>query len=311
LLTFARKLDLETVSIDVNEIVNMSLSLTKPQLQDHAIEVITNLDPNLPQTMGDPHQLEQVFVNLIINAIQTLDSIEGPRQLTIKSRQLDSAIHLSFADNGPGIPDEIISRIFDPFFTTKEVGQGTGLGLSICFGIISEHKGQIRAENPPHGGAVFHIELPITEPVAQAESLPQASPPPVTRTPNDNLRILVVDDETTILNLLYRVLDQSGHIVETAPDGIFALQMLEKQTYDLIICDILMPDIAGPELYEKVLEKYPHLTDNFIFITGNVVDMDTRIFLKKSGLPWLSKPFLPSDIEEAVNQTAAKVKMPV
>jgi two-component system NtrC family sensor kinase len=309
LLTFARKIELEAVSIDVNEIVKVSLSLMRSQLQEYAIEVSTALDASLPQTMGDPHQLEQVFVNLIINAIQTLDTIEEPRRLTIESYQKDNTIHLSFADNGPGIPDEIISRIFDPFFTTKEVGQGTGLGLSICFGIISEHKGQIRVENAPEGGAVFHIELPIIEAVTLPESLPQA-PPPVAIAP-DELHILIVDDEVPILNLLQRVLDQAGYNVDTALDGKIALQKLDTQTFDLIICDILMPDIAGPELYETILDKHPHLAHNFIFITGNVVDMDTRLFLEKTGLPWQSKPFLPSDIEKVVSQAAARIKMPV
>ncbi|MBN1993666.1 MAG: GAF domain-containing protein [Anaerolineae bacterium] len=305
LLTFARKIDLEAVAIAVNEIIKVSLSLMKPQLENHSVEVITHLDANLPLTMGDPHQLEQVFVNLIINAIQTLDTVAGPRQLIIKSKERAGMLHLSFADNGPGIPDEIIGRIFDPFFTTKEVGQGTGLGLSICFGIISEHKGRIHAENAPAGGAVFHIELPVIEPAAQPAG-PVPAPALAGTTP-DKLRILVVDDEVPILNLLQRVLDQAGHTAETAPNGNIALQKLNGQTYNLIICDILMPDIPGPELYQKVSAQYPHLAHNFIFITGNVVDIDTRVFLDKSGLPWLSKPFLPSDIAEMVNKIAAKI----
>jgi two-component system NtrC family sensor kinase len=309
LLTFARKIELEAASVDLNEIIKASLSLMKSQLQEHAIEVITALDHDLPLTRGDPHQLEQVFVNLIINAIQTLDTIEEPRQLTIKSSQKNNSLHLSFADNGPGIPEEIISRIFDPFFTTKEVGQGTGLGLSICFGIISEHEGQIRADNAPRGGAIFHIELPITETATLPESLPQ--PPRPAAIAPDKLRILIVDDEAPILNLLQRVLDQAGYKVDTALDGKIALQKLDSQTFDLIICDILMPDIAGPELYEQTLAKHPHLSNNFIFITGNVVDMDTRLFLEKTGLPWQSKPFLPSDIEKVVSQTAARIKTPV
>jgi two-component system NtrC family sensor kinase len=306
LLTFARKFDLESVAIDVNEIIKFSVSLLKSQLQSHSVEVTTHLDSTIKKTMGDPHQLEQVFVNLIINAVQTLQSEPEPRQLTIESKQRNGVIQLRFADNGPGIPERIINRIFDPFFTTKDVGQGTGLGLSICFGIISEHKGAIRAENSPRGGAVFHIELPISEPPAQLEeALPAAS---VEAPAADNLQILVVDDEPPIVGLLQRVLKQIGHTADTASDGRVALQKLNTATYDLVICDILMPDLSGPELYEQSLEQFPHLDNRFIFITGNVVDMDTRIFLEKSKLPWLSKPFLPADIEAIVNQTMAQAE---
>ena len=298
LLTFARKFDLEIVAIDVNEIIQASLTLTKAELQAHAVEVTTTLDANLPHTLGDPHQLEQVFVNLIINAVQVLNDHEGARRLTIVSERRDGLIHLSFSDNGPGIPAEIVHRIFDPFFTTKKVGQGTGLGLSICFGIIGQHKGTIRAENSPQGGAVFHIELPITAPTVQADGSGQPSMPlvPVSR----QLNILVVDDETPILFLLRRVLEKLGHTVDTAADGQIAWQKLSERSFDLIICDVLMPDLPGPELYQRALEQYPHLADHFVFITGNVVDLDTRLFLEKSGLPWLSKPFLPSDIEKIV-----------
>ena len=235
--------------------------------------------------------------------------VDKPRRLTIESKQVENFIHLSFTDNGPGIPPPIINRIFDPFFSTKQVGEGTGLGLSICFGIISEHKGWIQAENIPDGGVVFHIELPIKEP-DRPQPVIEVAPPILTTSPLD-LKILAVDDELPLLNLLCRVLNQLGHTVETAPDGKTALEKLKIESYDLIICDVLMPDILGPELYQETLQKFPHLADHFIFITGNIVDIDTRVFLEKSGLPWLAKPFLPADIQRVIEQTAAKIKTPV
>jgi two-component system NtrC family sensor kinase len=307
LLTFARRFDLETKEVEINSVINGSLSLMKSQLQVNAIKVKTAFDPDLPPTLADAHQLEQVFVNLSTNAIQALSTIPQPRWLTIESRQVDGHLLLSFTDNGPGIPNNALSRIFGPFFSTKQVGQGTGLGLSICFGIISQHKGRIWAENAPEGGAVFHIELPIEKLVAQpAPALPG---PTLTDIPM-TLRILVVDDEPALLNLLYRVLNSKGHKVETAPDGQTALHKLEEQTYDVIICDMLMPDILGPQLYQQAVKKFSYMADHFIFITGNVVDPDTRLFLEQSGLPWLSKPFLPTDVEKAVAQLGAKIKNP-
>lgn len=307
LLTFARRFELETKEVDINEVITGSITLMKPQLQTNAVQVKTKLDSGLPPTMADPHQLEQVFINLITNAIHALATTPDPRQLTIESWHDEHHILVSFADNGSGIPPHIVNRIFDPFFSTKQVGEGTGLGLSICFGIISEHKGRIWVENAPTGGAVFHIELPIEKPFTVVSSNPVSVA--LTSTPlSDPLRILAVDDEPPLLNLLRLIFTRHGHKIETAPDGKTALQKLESQTYDLIICDVLMPDILGPELYQQAIEKFPQLSDRFLFITGNVVDMDTRIFLEKSGLPWLSKPFLPTDIEQLVVQTAAKIK---
>jgi two-component system NtrC family sensor kinase len=292
---------------DINEVINSSLMLTKANLREHNIQVITALDFGLPQTMADSRQVEQVFVNLISNAIQALATRDGPRQLTIESRQSGDQIQLAFTDNGPGIPPNNINRIFDPFFSTKQVGEGTGLGLSICFGIISEHKGWIKAEHAPGGGAIFRIGLPIKE-LERVE--PRQIMPPVLTTSPIRLNILAIDDELPLLNLLSRVLRQLGHTVDTAQDGKTALAKLEAYTYDIIICDVLMPDILGPELYERVLEKHPHLAGRFIFITGNVVDMDTRVFLEKSGTPWLAKPFLPVDIQHVIEETAAETKTP-
>jgi two-component system NtrC family sensor kinase len=305
LLTFARRFELETQEVDVNAVITGSLSLMTPHLRASAVQVKTNLDLDLPPTIADPHQLEQVFINLITNAMQALCTVSEPRHLTIESRQAGEYILLSFADNGPGIPGDALSRVFDPFFSTKQVGQGTGLGLSICFGIISQHKGHIWAENAPEGGAIFRLELPIEKPVAPPE------PAPPEPTPTDlpiALRILAIDDEPELLNLLYRILTSKGHTTEIVLDGKTALQRLEEQTYDLIICDMLMPDILGAQLYQKIVEKFPHLADHFIFITGNIVDLDTRLFLEQSGLPWLSKPFLPIDMEKVVAQMGAKIQ---
>ena len=301
LLTFARRFDLETGPVEINDVITNSLLTLKPELQMHGVKVTTALDFSLPKTMADEHQLEQVFINLIGNAIHALAEIEGQRCLTVDSKQLDGQIYLSFSDNGPGIPKSIINRIFDPFFSTKDVGQGTGLGLSICFGIITEHKGRIHAENNATGGATFIIKLPMqTTPAIPPLSIIPELPEPIVL---GELTILAVDDEVPLLKLLHRILSQQGHRVDMVSDGQSALQKLAQTSYDLVICDMIMPDLLGAELYSRASELYPLLADRFIFVTGNVVDKDTRIFLEESGLPWLSKPFLPTDIETVVRQT--------
>jgi PAS domain S-box-containing protein len=300
LLTFARKIELETRPVDLNEIINSSLRLAKSDLQSHQVQVTTSLDFGLPLTMADPHQLELVFVNLITNAVQSLVTVEGARCLSIESRHRDETIFLTFADNGPGISPKIAGHIFDPFFSTKPVGQGTGLGLSICFGIISEHKGRIKTDDHRAAGAAFCIELPVVpvenatlirRPVLLEESsLIQPS----------QLHVLVIDDEPSLRGLLERVLARLGHQTQTAGNGKSALLQLHQSHCDLVMCDIVMPDVLGPELYKLVIETHPHLADRFIFMTGNMVDPDTRVFLERSGLPWLAKPFLPADIEQAI-----------
>lgn len=152
-------------------------------------------------------------------------------------------------------------------------------------------------------------ELPLSEPDSQSPDPHLTSYP--TATAAAQLRILAVDDEPPLLNLLYRVLSKAGHSVDTAANGMIALQTLDSQTYDLIICDVLLPDILGPNLYQKAVGQFPHLRNNFIFVTGNAFDAEVRDFLEKSGLPWLSKPFLPAEIKEIVDQTAARIKTAV
>jgi signal transduction histidine kinase len=125
------------------------------------IEVSVELAPDLPMSMADPHQMHQVFVNIITNAEQAMTEAHGKGKLRIRTQKVGTTIRISFADDGPGIPEENLRRIFDPFFTTKEVGQGTGLGLSICYGIVQGHNGQIYAKSKPGRGTTFVVEIPI------------------------------------------------------------------------------------------------------------------------------------------------------
>lgn len=310
LLTFARRIDLEPKPVDINSVLQTCLNLTGSLLKEYHVQIMTRLDFGLPQTLADPHQLELVFVNLISNAVHALGRIDEPRRLSIESKQVEEYLLITFADNGPGIPPGIVHRIFDPFFSTKKVGEGTGLGLSICFGIISEHKGHIWIDETITSGATFHIRLPIV-PVKEMVPLPAD---PTRATPASSLphrlRILAVDDEPPLLELLRRVLSRLGHTIDTAPNGQTGLEKLMVNNYDLIICDVLMPDILGTDLYHQAVEQFPHLSQCFIFVTGNVVDPDTRIFLETSGSPWLAKPFLPEDIKRTIAEALTRKTLP-
>ena len=162
LLSFARSHTMSAEPIEINAIINQVLSLRAYEHRVNNIVANTHLAPNLPVIVADRFQMQQVFLNIVLNAEQAMTEFKGGGNLTITTEQLGGIIKISFADDGPGILPEIMNRIFDPFFTTKEVGKGTGLGLSICYGIVTSRGGRIYAESQPGKGATFIIELPVS-----------------------------------------------------------------------------------------------------------------------------------------------------
>jgi PAS domain S-box-containing protein len=162
LLTFVGEHEPRRVSTDINDVLRTALEMRQYEFQAGNIAVSMELADDVPATLADYHQLQQVFFNLLLNAEQAMLEANNGGQMVIRSRLLDGkTIHVEVQDDGPGIPSESLSRIFDPFFTTKTVGKGTGLGLSICYGIIEEHGGTIRAESEPGHGATFIVEIPV------------------------------------------------------------------------------------------------------------------------------------------------------
>jgi len=163
LLVFARQTRPEQRYVNINELIRNTLDLQAYALAATNIKVSLQLARDLPMTIADPGQLQQVFLNLIMNAETEMKLAHDKGKLVIKTEHVDNIIRISFKDNGPGIAKENLESIFDPFFTTREVGEGTGLGLSICYGIMKEHGGRIRAESEPGKGATLIIELPVTD----------------------------------------------------------------------------------------------------------------------------------------------------
>ena len=161
LLSFARSHTMSAEPIEINMIISQVLNLRAYEHRVNNIMVTTHLASNLPKIIADRFQMQQVFLNIVLNAEQAMIESKGRGNLTVTTEPLDSIIRISFADDGPGISPDIMNRIFDPFFTTKDVGKGTGLGLSICYGIITSQGGRIYAESRPGNGATFIIELPI------------------------------------------------------------------------------------------------------------------------------------------------------
>jgi CheY-like chemotaxis protein len=288
LLAFARQTKPEQRYVNINELIRNTLDLQAYALAANNIKVSLQLARDLPTTIADPGQLQQVFLNLIMNAETEMKLIHNSGKLLIKTEKIDNTIRISFKDNGPGISEEHLESIFDPFFTTREVGQGTGLGLSVCHGIMTEHKGRIWAESQLGKGATFILELPIITEDKQLEL-----PEPVEEEPKKaaKAKILVVDDEPVILQLVSQVLTDEGHTVETADNAAAALKLVKNKRYRLILLDIKMPGMSGVELYKQFQKIAPSLTKRVVFITGDIMGKRTLVFLDKTKVPYLMKPF--------------------
>jgi PAS domain S-box-containing protein len=297
LLTFVRKGSPERKMIDVNALVEATLELRAYQLKVDNIEVVTDLAEDLPKTMGDFHKLQQVLVNIINNAHHAIMLSSGPGRIAVRTKLLDGMVQVSIADNGPGIMEEHLSKIFDPFFTTKEIGKGTGLGLSLSYEILKEHDGRIAVQSRPGAGATFTVALPVRgeEDMPQENEVKEPAPRHV-----ESKNILVVDDEETILDLLESVLESSGHNVERASNGLQALQKIREADFDIIITDVKMPDMGGEKLYEQVSEIKPHLTHRMVFSTGDTVNPVTQALFKRTGNPYLAKPFRLEEVDQII-----------
>ena len=306
LLSFARKQKPERTLSDINEILEKTVELRSYELQVNNIEITRDLDRDLPKTIADAHQLQQVFLNVLTNAEQAMLEAHGKGHLIIRTRAdaPKERIIIEFVDDGPGIPESHLTRIFDPFFTTKEVGKGTGLGLSLSYGMIKEHGGNIYARSRLDQGATFVIELPIItrlqeEPKLAPELMPQALQ-------FENLvrgkRILVVDDEKYILDFFVEVFQTLPMEVHTASDGRVAMNKMLSTEYDLVVSDFKMPQMSGKELFTWIKENRPQLASRIIFVTGDTVSLETRSFFEDNQNRYLAKPFKIEEVKEVIQQ---------
>jgi PAS domain S-box-containing protein len=304
LLSFARASKPERKRIDINEIIEKTLDIKKYNLKVNNVEVVKDLNRDLPCTMLDFHQMQQVFLNLINNAQHAMAAArERPSRLEIRSSCINGKIKVEVGDNGEGMPKDTLRRIFDPFFTTKDQGEGTGLGLSISYGIVKEHRGSIGAQSREGEGTTFVVEVPVFEEEIgeDADSRCEADNP--TLAPRVGRHILVVDDETTIQDLLTDTLADLGHKVDTAANGDEACRKLGQQAYDLVITDVRMPRMDGISLYRNILSMQPELEGKVIFITGDLIDAETTRFLAETEARTIAKPLDIRLVTSAVQQT--------
>jgi CheY-like chemotaxis protein len=281
--------------VDLDRVVRETLALRSYEQRVTNITIVDALASGLPQVFADAHQIQQVLLNLIINAEQAMLSANGRGTLVVRSwydRERESVV-LEIDDDGPGIAEELQPKIFDPFFTTKEVGKGTGLGLTVAYAIVQEHGGRIRLASNAGGGASFWVELPVS-------GVPsQPAKPPVSAADFESLigsTVLVVEDEPALAAAVSEALTDAGFIVDRAGDGEEALRRVAKTSYDLIVCDLKMPKIDGKQFYHRLSIEYPDSARRVIFVTGDVAGTEAENFLQESGCRWLAKPFRLGDL---------------
>ena len=298
LLAFARRTPPERRQVDPNEVLRAALSLEAPEFDLNQIRVITALDP-LPTIWADPPQLQQVLLNLLTNATHAMKSAGRDGVLTVRSTVHAGEITIVVEDNGPGIAPEHLGQVFDPFFTTKPTGEGTGLGLSVSIGIVEAHGGRMSVENVPTGGARFTIQLPVGQGV---EVLAAPAPrPAATR----SAHILVVEDERSLRDVLVEVLATLGHQVAAAPTGTAAIRLLERDTYDVVLLDLVLPDIDGQGVWQWIRTHRPGLASRVIFMTGDTIRVGSQRFLREAGRPVLNKPLALAHIGEVIEDLIA------
>ena len=298
-LALARQRPPERQEVYLNLVVDEALDLVGYALRTDGVEVTLELANDLPVLWADVHQLHQVLVNLITNGHHAMRDKSELRVLTIKTESdpSKSRVSLSIADTGPGIPPAVRARIFEPFFTTKPAGQGTGLGLSLCQGIVEAHGGSIEVESEVGMGTVFTIQLPVTTPERPPEvKVPEVADSSIAK------RILIVDDEPDVADLLADILAGDGHRVDKACNGAIALQKLREGPYDVILSDLRMPELDGPGLHDEAGRLDGGLAQRFIFITGDTLNLETKSFLERVGAPTVTKPFDLHQVRRAVRR---------
>ncbi|MCJ7514902.1 MAG: PAS domain S-box protein [Dehalococcoidia bacterium] len=307
LLHFARQHKPDRSLTDISELVERTLELQIYKLRTSNIMLTTKLAADLPWVVVDYNQIQQVILNIVVNAMQAMAEVRHEGKITVATGMNKDYVRISIADNGPGIAKENINKVFDPFFTTKPVGSGSGLGLSVCHSIITEHGGNIRVESTNGKGATFIIDLPVAtgdEAVIKEKAVAEKKRP--RRRQKVGESILIVEDEPAIRGILTEVLSEEGYQVHTASSGKDALTKLEEGLHNIYIVDLKMPDMSGEQLYKIMKNKYTKASERVIFMTGDTITPETQNLLVSTGRPFLSKPFDYTELIKMVEETTRK-----
>jgi two-component system NtrC family sensor kinase len=300
-LAMARQRQAEKRPTTVQVLVDAALELLAYPMRTSGVIVEQSIAPNLPALLCDPDQMVQVLTNLLTNARQALEEHPQPRSVRLRASADGGWIRIEVSDNGPGIADAIRSRVFDPFFTTKPTGAGTGVGLAVSRGIVEAHGGSLGLTTSVGEGAHFIIRLPVTSDSAAREETADGratQPRPTQFAP----MVLVVDDEPDIGRMLEEMLRNLGYRSDVKVSGEAAQAALREGDYDAVLCDLRLPGLDGPALYDWMTMHRPTLCARTAFITADTLSASSHRFLSHAGRRVLEKPFLPADLRQLLAQ---------
>jgi signal transduction histidine kinase/ActR/RegA family two-component response regulator len=302
LLSFARQQKPERGAVRINEVLEDTIGLRDYDWRRHRIAVVREFDSDLPETLGDRHQLQQVFLNILNNAFDVLRNSPDPRGLRVRTARAQGRVVIEFTDSGPGVREPM--RVFDPFYTTKPVGEGTGLGLSICYGILKEHGGEITVRNATPHGACFTVFLPLTASELASESAQgPALLAAASQAAASGISVLLVDDEEAVLEVEREILLERGHTVHLAMNVPEAIAVLERTAVDVVVADFKLPGaLGGQQLYSWIQRRRPALADHVVFTFADGQSEPVSHFLAESGCAALHKPFRVDEFLSVVHQ---------
>ncbi len=301
LLSFARQHKPERIAVQLNQILQDTLALRDYDLRLSNVRVHYDLAPDLPMTAADPHQLQQVFLNLVNNAVDAILEHSKDGDLWVSTKAIDGRLVVEFKDSGPGVKDA--SRVFDPFYTTKPVGKGTGLGLSICYGIVSEHGGSIRVSNLQPSGACFTIELPHQRTAATEHLVPDGE-----AVAARGARILLVDHDVSVLEAVEAILRDGNHEVRAAASLPEAQRLLGEHEFDAVVADSQVRASNGAEnLQDWLNANNPELGRRLVWMSASAMPSSAELHAD-NGLFVLQKPFKATDLLNAVELVLGRVQ---
>jgi len=311
LLAFSRRSIVDPAVIDVNAAIERLGGMLR-RLIGEDVAVSTDLARDLAAVEADPGQLDQVLVNLVLNArdampgggdvlVRTRNVVLGAPESSSDGPPAGRFVELSVKDTGVGMSDEVQARIFEPFFTTKRIGEGTGLGLATVHGIVAQARGRITVESRPGAGTTFTLLFPATE------RAPASRPPAEAPAPGGSETILVVEDEEPVRRLVCRALKGGGYTVIEAGSGAAALAAFDALgggRLDLLVTDVVMPRMGGRELAELISQRCPDL--RILFMSGYTDDAVLREGVSQAEVTFLQKPFTPRQLAEKVRAALSK-----
>jgi two-component system NtrC family sensor kinase len=300
LLSFGRQHKPERVAVQINQILEDTLALRDYDLRMKNIRVHLELAPDLPVTEADPHQLQQVFLNMVNNAVDAVLEGSSEGDIWVRTGAGGNRLTVEITDSGPGVREP--SRVFDPFYTTKPVGKGTGLGLSICYGIITEHGGAIRVRNVQPHGASFTIELPFQA----GEKTQEVSAGRSTAAAREG-RILLIDRDKSVLEAGGAILRGRKHTVRTATALSDALRVLQEEEFDVVVADMqVCRTAADVGLHAWLAANRPALALRVILMRATA-PANPATEEMRGALQVLQKPFKAGDLLAAVEAALSDV----